>query len=75
MRGIINYCVSEVQLWLLVNKKIEKKLALVKARLTLNPFLSTKHCKYGRQSSLLVGYTIQPSSSSTNQNIALIIDH
>ena len=35
------------------------------------------HC-FGFQSwclSLLVGYKIQPSSSSTNQNAALIIDH
>jgi len=54
-------------------KKSKKNLYLLK--LDLNPFLPTKHCKYGRQSSLLVGYNIQPSSSSTNQNTALIIDH
>ena len=37
----------------------------------------SRHC-FGFQSQrflLLVGYNIQPSSSSTNQNAALIIDH
>ena len=37
----------------------------------------SRHC-FGFQSrrfSLLVGYNIQPSSNSTNQNAALIIDH
>ena len=37
----------------------------------------SRHC-FGFQSrrfSLLVGYDIQPGSSSTNQNAALIIDH
>ena len=37
----------------------------------------SRHCFsfQSRRFSLLVGYNIQPSSSSTNQNIALMIDH
>ena len=31
--------------------------------------------KYGGHFSLLVGYNIQPTSSSTNQNAALMIDN
>ena len=41
----------------------------------VNPFLPPKHYKYGGHFSLLLGYNIYPSSSSTNQNAALIIDH
>ena len=37
----------------------------------VNAFLLPKSSHF----SLLVGYNIQPSSSSTNQNAALIIDH
>ena len=40
-------------------------------KLEFNPFLQPKI----RRSSLLVGYNIQPSSSSANQKAALIIDH
>ena len=40
-------------------------------KLDFNPFLPPK----SRRFSLLVSYNIQPSSSSTNQNAALIIDH
>ena len=63
---------SKIQL--VGQKNIEAKhLAFVKAR--LNPFLLTKHYKYGGHFLLLVGYNMKPCSSSTNQNAALIIDH
>ena len=51
-------------------KNIEKK-KISQLKLDLNPFLPPKSPRF----SLLVGYNIQPSSSSTNQNAALIIDH
>ena len=40
-------------------------------KLDFNPFLPPK----SRRFSLLVGYNIQPNSSSTNQNAELMIDH
>ena len=40
-------------------------------KLDFNPFLPPKSPRF----SLLVGYNIQPSSSSTNQNAAMITDH
>ena len=43
----------------------------IKAIVDFNPFLPPKSPRF----SLLVSYNIQPSSSSTNQNAALIIDH
>ena len=46
-----------------------------KLKLDINPFLPPKHNKYGGCFSLLVGYNIEPTSSSTNQNAALMIDH
>ena len=46
-----------------------------KLKLDFNPFLPLKHYKYGGHFSPLVGYNIEPTSSSTNQNAALIIDH
>ena len=61
------YCFSKIQL---VGQKNTgtKHLLLVKAR-------RPKHYKYGRHFSLLVNYNIWPSTGSTNQNAALIIDH
>ena len=52
-------------------KNIETKQLQRQLELDFNPFLPLK----SRRFSLLVGYNIQPSSSSTNQNAALIIDH
>ena len=52
-------------------KNIETKQLQRQLELDFNPFLPPKR----RRFSLLVGYNIQPSSSSTNQNAALIIDH
>ena len=46
-----------------------------KLKLDINPFLPPKHYKYGGRFLLLVGYNIEPTSSSTNQNAALMIDH
>ena len=61
-------CFSKIQL---VGQKYQDKTTLAsKTRFS-------RHC-FGFQSrrfSLLVGYNIYPSSSSTNQNAALIIDH
>ena len=55
-------------------KNIETKhISRVKAR--HQSFLPPKHYKYGRRFSLLVGYNIEPTTSSTNQNAALMIDH
>ena len=68
-RGIIVLAKSN---WL-VKKISTKNLSLVKARLKY--FLLPKHYKYGGRFSLLVGYNTQPTSSSTNQNAALMIDH
>ena len=61
-------CFSKIQL---VGQKYRDKTTLAsKTRFS-------RHC-FGFQSwrfLLLVGYNIKPSSSSTNQNTALIIDH
>ena len=51
-------------------KKIEtKQLQLVKGS------IKASFAAKNRRFALLVGYNIQPSSSSTNRNAALIIDH
>ena len=52
-------------------KNIENKKKISWLKLDLNPFLPPKRPRF----SLLAGYNIQPSSSSTNQNAALITDH
>ena len=52
-------------------KNIENKKNFSQLKLDFNPFLPPKSARF----SLLVGYNIQPSSSSTNQNTALIINH
>ena len=66
--GERNNCFSKIQL---VGQKYRDKTTLAsKTRFS-------RHC-FGFQSrrfSLLVDYNIQPSSSSTNQNTALVIDH
>ena len=66
--GERNNCFSKIQL---VGQKYRDKTTLG----SKTPF--SRHC-FGFQSqrfSLLVGYNIYPSSCSTNQNAALIIDH
>ena len=68
--GERNNCFSEIQL--VGHKNIETKhLSQVRHQ----SFLPPKHYKYGGCFSLLVGYNIWPTSSSTNQNAALMIDH
>ena len=67
-RGIIIVSVKSNQLI----KKILRQYILRQLKLDFNLCLLPKHCKYGR---LLVGYNMQSSSSSTNQNASLIIDH
>ena len=66
--GERNNCFSKIQL---VDKKYRDKTTLAsKTRFS-------RHC-FGFQSPrflLLVGYNIEPSNSSTNQNATLIIDH
>ena len=70
--GERNTCFSKIQL--IGQKNIETKhLSQVKAR--HQTFLQPKHYKYGGCFSLLVGYNILPTSSSTNQNAALMIHH
>ena len=64
-----NYCFSKSNQLI---KKILRQYILRQLKLDLNLCLLPKHCKYGR---LLVGYNMQSSSSSTNRNVALIIDH
>ena len=55
-------------------KNIETKhLSQVKAR--HQSYFTAKHYKYGGRFSLLVGYNLLATSSSTNQNAALMIDH
>ena len=56
-------------------KVISRQNIFHKLKLDFNPVLPPKHYKYGGRFSPVVGYNIQPSSSSTNQNAALIIDH
>ena len=63
-----DYCFSKIQL---VGQKYRDKTTLTS---------QTRFSRYyfgfqSRRFSLLVGYHIYPSSSSTNQNTALIIDH
>ena len=71
--GERNNCFSKIQL---VDKKnISSQNILRLLKLDFNPFLPTKDYKYGRRLSRLVGYNIEPTSSTTNQNAALIIDH
>ena len=66
--GERNNCFSKIQL---VGKKYRDKTSLA------SKMLYSRHCFdfQRRHFSLLVAYTIEPSSSSTNQNAALIIDH
>ena len=56
-------------------KKISRENILRSLKLDFNPFLPPKHYKYGGSFSLVVSYNIYPSSSSTDQNAALIIVH
>ena len=56
-------------------KEISRLNIFRKCKLDINPFLPPKHYKYDGGLSLLVGYNIEPTSSSTNQNAALMIDH
>ena len=67
-----NNCFSKIQL--VGQKDIETK-HLSPAEARLKPFLPPKHYKYGGHFSLLEGHKIWPTSSSTNQNGAMIIDH
>ena len=65
---------SKIQL--VGQKNIETKyLSQVKAR--LQSFFTAKTLQIWRALSgtLLVGYNIEPTSGSTNQNAALMIDH
>ena len=64
-RGIIVLVKSNQLVKNIENKKLSFSWSLA------NPFLPPK----SPHLSLLVGYNIQPSSSSTNQTAALIIDH
>ena len=56
-------------------KKISRLNIFRKLKLDINPFLPPKHYKYGGRFSPPAGYNIEPTSSSTNQNAALMIDH
>ena len=67
MRGIIN-CFSKIQL---VGQKYGELKDFSQFELDFNPFLPPKSPSFW----LLVVYNIESSSSSTNQNAALIIDH
>ena len=67
--GIIIGLVKSNQL---VKKKMPRENILHLLKLYFNPLLLTKHYKYGVCFLLPVGYNIQPSSSSTNQNAVLI---
>ena len=55
--------------------KISRLNIFHKLKLGMNSFFPPKHYKYGGRFSLLVGYNIQPTTSTTNQNAALMIDH
>ena len=59
----------------LLVKKISRLNIFRKLKLDINPFLLPKYYKNGGRISLVVGYNIEPTSSSTNQNAALMIDH
>ena len=65
-RGIIAFVKSNYLV-----KNIEKQKNFSYLKLDFNPFLLPKSQRF----SLVVGYNIKPSSSATNQNAALIIDH
>ena len=70
--GERNNCFSKIQL--VGQKNIEAKhLSQVKAR--HQSFFTAKKKQIWRRFSLLVDYNIQPTSSSANQNAALMIDH
>ena len=70
--GERNNCFSKIQL--VGQKNIETKhLSRVKAR--HQSFFTAKTLQIWWALSLLVGYNIWPTSSSTNQNAALMIDH
>ena len=67
-RGIIIYCFSKIQL---VGQKYRDQSSLAsKTRFSHRCFDFQIRCFL-----LVVGYNIQPSISSTNQNAAFIIDH
>ena len=66
-RGIIVLVKSNY----VVGQKISRQNNFSQLKLDFNPFLPPK----SRRFALLVGYKIQPSSSSTNQNAALMIEH
>ena len=55
--------------------KISRLNIFCKLKLDINSFLPPKHYRYGGRFLLQVGYNIQPTSSTTNQNAALMIDH
>ena len=56
-------------------KKISRLNIFRKLKLEINPFFPPKQYKYGRRFLLLVGYNIQPTSSTTNQIAVLMIYH
>ena len=66
--GERNNCFSKIQL---VGQKISSQNNFSWLTLDFNLFWPRK----SRPFSLLVGYNIEPRSSSTNQNAALMIDH
>ena len=59
--------------WLV--KQISRLNIFRKLKLDFNPFLPLKHYKYGGHFSPRVGYNIKHTSSSTNQNAELMIEH
>lgn len=67
-----NNCFSNIQL---VGQKIQRQNIFRSLKRNLILFFRQKHYKYGGCFLLQVGYNIQPSSISTNQNAAWIIDH
>ena len=72
LEGERNNCSSKIQL--VGQKNIETNI-FHQLKLDFNPFLPPKHYNYSRRFSLLECYNIKPSSSFTNQNAVLIIDH
>ena len=72
--AIDSEAMRESKIQLVAQKTIETKhLSQIKAN--HQSFLPPKHYKCGGRFSLLVGYNIEPTSSSTNQDTALMIDH
>ena len=57
--------------WLILFPKNHNFFLCPASESTVNHFLPPKSQRF----SLLVGYNIQPSGSSTNQNAAFIVDH